>query len=202
MDEFLKGISLIGRSLALWTCVGHIRAHLQQSVADLTALQQQAMTAMSQGAGQGAAAIDMKNCTQQLEIQRICSLFLTHLLFEGGDRSTSSGSLDSSVLLDVSMAASSSDLTLAPRSLVEPLDCFLLQASSGNSGEGPSQSAVNDFTAVVSQLYEEMTLLLPLCAESVALQQQALVVTKQLRSQLEMRQIDAGGETRVCIIII
>jgi hypothetical protein len=191
MDEFLKGISLIGRSLALWTCVAHVRTHLQQSLTELSGLQQQAMNVLGQGAqSAGGGFIDIKNCTRQMEIQRICCLFLTHLLFEGGERSTSGGAVDASVLLDVSMATSSSDLTLVPKYIIEPLDCYLLQVTS-NGGTGTNQG-VDEFKGAVRQFWQEMNILLPMCTESVALQQQALTVTKQLREQLKARQIDGG----------
>ena len=203
MDEFLKGISLIGRSLALWTCVGHIRSHLQQSVADLSALQQQVMAEISGGV---QSSVDGKNCTRQLEIQRLCCLFLTHLLFEGGERSSMIGSGTANVsLADTAITtSSSSDIVLVPLYIVEPLDHFLLQlqvsdASSGHGGHsttstsnGPSPEAVDTFTISVRQLRQEMRQLLPLCAHSLALQQQALEVTQRLRQQVDPRQIANG----------
>lgn len=206
MDELLKGISLIGRSLALWTCVTHIRSHLQQSVTDLTTLQQQILTEVTSGGG-GHGTVDLKSISRQLEIQRISCLFLTHLLFEGGDRSTLTGAASANCSISNASGngvCSSSDISLVPRYIVEPLDHFLLQVteasssgpSANSAGRDPSQAAVEAFTSAVRQLRHEMQLLLPLCAHSLGLQQQALEVAKQLRQQLDPRQIASGENVK------
>lgn len=196
MDELLKGISLIGRSLALWTCLGHICTHLQQSVAELTELQQQAMAVVSQGVCGTVAMVDVKNVTRQMEVQRICCLFLTHLLFEGGERAVLSGDagVNNSTLLDESaLVSSSSDIMLVPRFIVDPLDCHLqlLPNDGASGGGGPDMEA---FTTSVRQFRHAVVQLLPLCAASVELQHQALLVTKQFREQLRARQITSGED--------
>jgi hypothetical protein len=87
------------------------------------------------------------------------------------------------------MSSSSSAIVTVPQYIVEPLDYLLLQVMEAS----PSQEVVDALGGSVRELRQEMQQLLPLCAHSLALQQQALEVTKQLRHQLDPHQI-ANGE--------
>ena len=187
MDDFFKGISLIGRSLALWNCVMHIATHLQQSISNLKEHQGGLLERILTHTASDCVEDDMKCYVRELEIQRICCLFLSHVLFEGGDKFTASSHNTSS---GATAESTSSDISCVPKYIVDPLD-LLLNDVKENCCES-HQESYDKFITSIRSLRQDLMNIIALCTESLSLQCQALEVAKQLKQQLESRQIAEG----------
>jgi hypothetical protein len=171
MDELLRGISLIGRSLALWNSIGHVRACLEDALERFEEIMAQTTTSK--------APIDKwftRESSRSLEIQRVCSMFLTHLCFEGAGLTSTGGAISTGDIGSSSSAAS--EIPVLPKYLTAALGGALLLTS--------HESRNSQLCEVLTNLHSEVSHTVSLCARSLDLQRQALSGGVSSRSNMAM----------------
>lgn len=158
MDELIRGISLIGRSLALWNSIGHVRACLEEALERFEDILGQTSTSK--------APIDKwftRESSRVLEVQRVCSMFLTHLCFEGAGLTSNGGAISTE---DIGTSSSAvSEIPVLPKYLTAALGGALL---------APPESRNTHLREVLTTLHSEMSRVVSVCARSLDLQRRAL----------------------------
>ena len=176
MDELLRGISLIGRSLALWESIGHVRLCLQNSLDEYENILNQTCTSISPN-----SKWQSRESSKVLEVQRVCTMFLTHLCFEGAGLTSTGGAITSSDIGALAASNSSnsghSEIPVLPKYLTSVLGAALLSARSDRTSH---------LREVLATMHSHMAGTVAACARSLELQRQALHAGTAARSNLAL----------------
>ena len=172
MDELLRGISLIGRSLALWNSVGHVRLCLQNSLDEY-----EHILNMATSTNGSSDQWNTYECSRVLEVQRVCSMFLTHLCFEGAGLTSSGDAVSTSDIGAMTASNGHSEIPVLPKYLTSSLGSALLPSRSDKATE---------LREVLTSLQSHMSDTVAVCARSLDMQRQALHAGVEARSNRQL----------------
>lgn len=171
MDELLRGVCLIGRSLALWNSVEHVRSCLESALVEFEGILNQTVDSKAP-----ADKWYLREGSRLLEIQRVCSMFLMHLCFEGAGLESSGGAV-SSEELGTSGSSTVSERTVLPKYISSSLGEALLMSRSNGT---------NRLRDVLVAFQSQMASTVTACARSLDLQRQALQAGAAQKSNLAL----------------